>query len=103
MPFDTLKIDRSFIQDLPNTQADQQLTNTVIALAKGFGCSVVAEGVEEAAQGDWLDTHGCEFAQGFYYDRPLSAEVLARRYFLSTDSTAMSKRNALCHGPDSKT
>lgn len=85
LPFDTLKIDRSFIQELPNAQADQQLANTVIALAKGFGCSVVAEGIEEAAQGDWLDAHGCEFAQGFYYDRPLSAEVLARRYFSSTD------------------
>jgi len=81
LPFDTLKIDRSFIKDLPESLSDQQLTRTVIALAKGFGCDVVAEGIETDAQGKWLRAHGCEWAQGFYYDRPVSPEALAARYF----------------------
>lgn len=81
LPFDTLKIDRSFIMDIPHSQADQKLVNTVISLARGFGCSLVAEGIEKETQEAWLIANGCEFAQGYYYDRPLLPEQLASKYF----------------------
>ncbi|WP_345336329.1 putative bifunctional diguanylate cyclase/phosphodiesterase [Ferrimonas pelagia] len=74
-PFDKLKIDRSFLRHLDRNQADKSLVQAILAMAQALGLQVVAEGIEEAWQGEFLIQHGCQFGQGFYYGRPVPAEA----------------------------
>ncbi|MEZ5727987.1 MAG: EAL domain-containing protein [Burkholderiaceae bacterium] len=77
-PVDTMKIDRSFLQDITVTQAQERIVEAVIRLAKGLGLGVVAEGVEEVDQAALLARLGCDRLQGFLFSRPLpAAEVEA--------------------------
>jgi diguanylate cyclase (GGDEF)-like protein len=81
-PIDTLKVDRSFVRDIPNNAEDRAITEAIIALGKALGVTVVAEGVETAQQHDFLRDHACDEMQGFYFSRPCHpdaiAELLAR-------------------------
>lgn len=77
-PLDTIKIDRSFIQDIAADRADNHLTDAVIAVGKSLGLNVIAEGVETQAQADYLQAHSCKHFQGFYINRPMPAEEFAR-------------------------
>jgi len=70
-PVHQLKIDRSFIQDLPGNASDAQLVQTMVALARGLNLSVVAEGVEMPDQATFLHAMGCDIAQGYLYSRPV--------------------------------
>jgi len=85
-PISQLKIDKSFVSGLPDGEEDSAITRAIIAMAHGLGLSVVAEGVEEQAQADFLSELGCDVFQGYYYARPLSFE-----YFL--DSVKHEKRS----------
>ena len=78
-PFDKLKIDRSFVRDIPDDPDAAAIARTVIAMAHVLKLRVIAEGVESRAQADYLRRHGCDEVQGFYYGRPVSAEELGRR------------------------
>jgi diguanylate cyclase (GGDEF)-like protein/PAS domain S-box-containing protein len=69
-PIDTLKIDRSFIRELPDNSEDMAITESIISLGKALGVNVVAEGVETAAQEAFLRSHGCDEIQGFLYSEP---------------------------------
>ena len=71
LPFTKLKIDRSFIQDLPKDADDCALTLSILGMAKGLGVSVVAEGVENGDQEAWLQQQGCNYLQGFKYHKPM--------------------------------
>jgi len=73
LPIDKLKIDQSFIRDLPFNEEDVAISKTVIALAKNMGLSVIAEGVETAQQKEFLLQNGCHYIQGFYYSKPILA------------------------------
>lgn len=73
-PLHVLKIDKSFIQDLEANSKDSQIVTAIIALAKGLNLSIVAEGVETAAQLQILQELDCEEVQGFYFYRPLEPE-----------------------------
>lgn len=73
-PFDTLKIDRSFIQDVMKEPENASLVRAIINMAHSLGLQVIAEGVEEEAQTHFLMKEGCDFSQGYYYSRPLPAE-----------------------------
>ncbi|MBZ0114684.1 MAG: EAL domain-containing protein [Thermoanaerobaculia bacterium] len=75
-PVDTLKIDRTFISDLPADPEAAILVRTIITLGLSLGLRVVAEGVETAEQAEFLRREHCHLAQGFYYTRPLPAEEL---------------------------
>jgi len=72
MPIDKLKIDQSFIRDLPQDKEDAELTSTIIVMAKNLHLEVIAEGVETQEQKDFLVKHGCFEAQGYFYDKPLT-------------------------------
>ena len=73
-PFDTLKIDRSFVNDMIFDPADRELVNATIAMAHALGLKVVAEGVETEAQRVHLAKQGCEFAQGYFFSKPVAAD-----------------------------
>ncbi len=78
LPVSVLKIDRSFVDDITENPQDRRLAETVVAMAHNFDCTVVAEGVETAAQAELLAAIGCEHAQGFHYARPMDAGALAK-------------------------
>lgn len=77
LPFDALKIDRSFVAGL-NTESGPQLLLAAIALGHGLGLRVVAEGVEEQAELDFLTRHRCDEAQGYLLGRPAPANDVSR-------------------------
>jgi diguanylate cyclase (GGDEF)-like protein len=76
-PIDTLKVDRSFIRDIPADSGDMKITRAIIAMAHGLRLKVVAEGVETAEQLEFLDSQSCDAAQGYFLYRPLEEEELA--------------------------
>lgn len=83
LPFSRIKIDRSFISNIPDDEDDCAIILSILGLAKGLGLSVVAEGVETAAHEQWLRTQGCDYLQGYLYSRPLPFAQLVDRFFPS--------------------
>jgi len=73
LPVDTLKIDRAFVADLAKDAARTPIIHAVIDLAKQLHLTTVAEGVETAEQAALLREHGCDYAQGYHYSRPVAA------------------------------
>lgn len=72
-PIDVLKIDRSFVADITHDANDAAIVTSIIALAHNLKLAVIAEGVETAAQLDYLRSHGCDEMQGYYFSKPLAA------------------------------
>ena len=76
--FDVLKIDRSFVNGLPDDRDDVLLVKAILAMAKGFDLKVVAEGVENIEQLNFLAQQGCDLAQGYLLARPMNGEAYLR-------------------------
>lgn len=74
LPIDKLKIDRSFIMEIPEDTGDMVITKTIIAMAKSLGYSVIAEGIETKEQHEFLKNEGCYEGQGYLYSRPIPIE-----------------------------
>jgi diguanylate cyclase (GGDEF)-like protein/PAS domain S-box-containing protein len=75
-PVGVLKIDRSFVRGLPDARTGRTLVNAIMYLARGFGLTVVAEGVETEAQREFLLGSGCRYAQGYLFSPPVPAAEL---------------------------
>ncbi|MBF0676463.1 EAL domain-containing protein [Pseudomonas sp.] len=75
-PLDVIKIDRSFIKDIPDSQDDMEITSAVIAMAHKLKLQVVAEGIETDAQLAFLQLQHCNLGQGFLFDRPIAGSGL---------------------------
>lgn len=76
-PIDTLKIDRSFIDEIVTSPQDTAITQAIIAMGKSLGLTVVAEGVETFEQERLLRQHKCDRTQGYFFSRPVSADAFA--------------------------
>lgn len=84
-PIDTLKIDRSFVRDITSDPEDAAIVSAIISLAHNLGHTVVAEGVEERGQLDFLLARRCDLAQGYLFSRPLSAARFEQFLLATTD------------------
>jgi len=72
-PFDNLKIDKAFINDIPSNEEDESLVLTIITLTHNFKLKVIAEVVETRKQVDFLILKNCDEIQGYFFSRPLPA------------------------------
>lgn len=80
LPISSLKIDRSFVRDLPHQRNDRAIVNTIVDLGGQMGLKVIAEGVETEAQLEILRQSGCNLIQGYLLDRPMALSDLLEKY-----------------------
>jgi len=78
LPLDKLKIDQSFIRDLPDDEEDIAITKAIIALGKSLNLKLIAEGVETQEQKNFLLQNGCHYVQGYYYSKPIPANEMTK-------------------------
>jgi diguanylate cyclase (GGDEF)-like protein/PAS domain S-box-containing protein len=78
LALDTIKIDKSFVTDLPYDSHDAEVSKAIIALSKSLGYQVVAEGIETKEQEIFLREYGCNIGQGFYFGKPMASEDFIR-------------------------
>ena len=78
LPIDKLKIDKSFISDIPEDDAAIAIVNTILVLARSLNLDVIAEGVETQVQQNFLLEQGCDKIQGYYYSKPVKAEEIRK-------------------------
>jgi diguanylate cyclase (GGDEF)-like protein/PAS domain S-box-containing protein len=76
-PIDTLKVDRSFIRDIPMDGEDRAITEAIIAMGRTLSLTVIAEGVETEEQQTFLREHACDQMQGYFFSRPVEPEKFA--------------------------
>jgi EAL domain-containing protein (putative c-di-GMP-specific phosphodiesterase class I) len=88
-PIEALKIDRSFVADLGRDSNDAAICAAIIAMGRQLGLKIVAEGVETKEQLEFLATHGCTLAQGFYIAKPVEAAEMAKLLRIGLEDTAI--------------
>jgi EAL domain-containing protein (putative c-di-GMP-specific phosphodiesterase class I) len=76
IPGDYLKVDRSFVMELPGHNKAEAVIQAIVSLGKSLDYRIIAEGIETEAQADFLKGIGCDIAQGFLFARPLEAQAL---------------------------
>lgn len=82
-PIDVLKIDQSFVRDVINSEKDAAITTTIIHLANSLGLEVVAEGIEEVEQVEFLKKANCHKGQGYLFSRPIPAQDVEKNNFIN--------------------
>ncbi|MBB1437393.1 EAL domain-containing protein [Shewanella sp. SG41-4] len=86
-PFNSVKIDRSFIRNLETSEQSRQLVNTIIAMANNLQLSLVAEGVENQFQADFVAKQGANIWQGYHFGKPVNANDFAQKYLIPSMAT----------------
>ena len=85
LPINKLKIDQSFVQDIPGDEEDVAIVKAIIALAQSLNLDLLAEGVETNEQKEFLINNGCKNVQGYYFSRPIPAEEIFSQYLSKSD------------------
>jgi PAS domain S-box-containing protein len=80
-PIDILKIDKSFIDDIPYEKDDMAIVSAIIAMGQAMGYQILAEGVEHPNQLEFLEKQGCDFYQGYYKSKPIPVDELEKKFF----------------------
>jgi EAL domain-containing protein (putative c-di-GMP-specific phosphodiesterase class I) len=80
LPIDVLKIDRSFVDGLPDGEQDAQIARAIIAMSHSLNLAVIAEGVETQEQLEFLRQHGCDEVQGYLFGKPMPANQFAAQF-----------------------
>ncbi|WP_019026208.1 EAL domain-containing protein [Colwellia piezophila] len=88
-PVDYLKIDRSFLMDIENNQKNETIVRAIIAMAKGLGLKVIAEGIEQETQLVMLQSLGCDLGQGFYFSKPLPHDQFVKYFTQQQTNTSL--------------
>ena len=104
-PIDTIKVDRSFVRDLPTDANDRAITKTVIALGKALNLTIVAEGVETPEQEEFLRDQHCDEIQGFLFTKPLAGDdfaVFAREHGITTLKAQAARGRRVAARPNAK-
>ncbi|MEE2677619.1 MAG: EAL domain-containing response regulator [Myxococcota bacterium] len=78
LPFEEIKIDRTFVADIRESQDARVIVKAMVGLGRGLGLSVVAEGIEDAETADALRSYGCDLGQGYYFSRPCGIDDLRK-------------------------
>ena len=73
LPIHTLKIDKSFIDGIPDDDDNTAIVTATMQLARSLGLRSLAEGIETRTQWEWLHNRGCQYGQGYYFSRPVPA------------------------------
>ena len=92
-PIDVLKIDRSFVSTIDQDTESREIIRTILKLAASLQMKAVAEGIETASQIAVLRSIGCEYAQGYYYSKPVTPEAVEARLHASYDTAVMAKNS----------
>ena len=85
LPIDRLKIDRSFVMDIPHDKDDEAIVSSIIAIANNLGLTVIAEGVETEDQIRFLSGQACFEVQGFYFSKPIPGIEFSQLFLSSQD------------------
>lgn len=88
LPLDKLKIDKSFVNDIPGDRDSETIAKTIISMANQLDMEVVAEGVETEEQVEFFSEQGCHLFQGFYYSTPCSAPEMTRKFIKLISKTS---------------
>ncbi len=80
LPIDKLKIDKSFVFDIPNSSDSISITDAIMSMAKSLNLSVIAEGVENKEQKDYFENSYCDTIQGYFYSKPIPQEDIFNKY-----------------------
>jgi len=80
-PVNYLKIDKSFVRDIMLDKSDANIVSTIISMAHNLGLKVIAEGVEDKHQLRFLQLRNCDFVQGYFFSRPISAEFFEKEFY----------------------
>ncbi len=87
-PIDTIKIDRSFVRDLPDSSEDKAISEAIINMGKALGLTIVAEGVETIEQDKFLRDHACDEIQGFLFSKPVTQDKIVELLTAFPEATA---------------
>ena len=82
LPIDTIKIDKSFVDDIGDKSADNVIIEAIVALSKTLGYIIVAEGIETEDQEEFLKSIHCDIGQGYLFSRPISCDAIIEKYSL---------------------
>ena len=97
-PFTTLKIDRMFVMDLPDSKDSRSLVTAVLALAQRSDLKVIAEGVETQGQATWLKEQGCDIIQGYFYGKPMAVDA----FYALVENRSADENGGVTDGPNLK-